>query len=130
MTYLRNPRARIPTVLALAAAVFGVVTVFAAGTVLFGPGSDLAGATIPFVLWTNLILGFAYVGVAVLLFIHSPWAWRLALTIAAVTLLTALGFAAETIRGTPVEPRTAVALALRVAFWLLVAWAAPRGGLR
>lgn len=130
MAHFRNPRARMTGALAVVAAIFGAVTVFAAGSVLLGGGSDLAGATVSFVLWTNLILGFAYVGAAALLIHQSVWAGRLALVIVAVTLLAALGFAAEAMRGTPVEPRTAGALALRVAFWLLVAWAAPRGSSR
>ncbi|GGD28983.1 hypothetical protein GCM10011358_11370 [Sinisalibacter lacisalsi] len=126
MANFQNPRSPITGVMALVAAGFGLLTIFAAGAVLFGPGRDLAGATIPFVLWANLILGFGYIAAAVLLFNRSPWAWRLALAIAAATLIAALGFAVEAMRGTQVEPRTAVALGFRVAFWLLVALFARR----
>jgi len=111
---------------ALVAAGFGVLTIVAAGAVLFGPARGLAGATIPLVLWANLFLGFGYIAAAVLLFIRSPWAWQLALAIAAATLIAALGFAVEALRGTQVEPRTAVALGVRAAFWLLVALFARR----
>lgn len=121
----RRPRSH--GLLALVAGAFGAVTIFAASMVLFGPGAELAGHTVALVLWVNLALGPIYFLAAILLW-RGHWGARpLAITIAAITSLAALGFALAALRGAPVEPRTAGALALRIGFWLVFAFRAPRG---
>lgn len=49
--------------IALAAIAFGLLTIKAGGTVLFGDDADraAAGNYMPFVLWFNFLAGFAYV---------------------------------------------------------------------
>jgi hypothetical protein len=111
---------------AIVAGLFGAMTLFASGSVLFGPSPEVAGNTVPFVLWTNFVAGFAYVAAAVALWRGSPLARPMALAIAGVTALAALGFVAVLVAGTPVEPRTAAALAFRTLFWVAVALVAPR----
>jgi hypothetical protein len=48
--------------MAISAIVFGAMTVLAGGIALFGPLESRAalGNTVPFVLWFNLLAGFAY----------------------------------------------------------------------
>lgn len=111
--------------LAVVAGVFGLVTIFAAGGVLTGPGASLAGNTVALVLWTNLVLGPFYIVAAVLLWRAHPAARPLALFIAGLTGVAALGFAVVALRGVAVEPRTGAALALRILFWLALARLAP-----
>ncbi|HHS94901.1 MAG TPA: hypothetical protein ENK63_06165 [Rhodobacterales bacterium] len=114
-------------ILSLVAGLFGAVTIFAASMVLFGPGAALAGHTVALVLWVNLALGPVYILAAILLWRGHRGARPLAFAIAALTGLAALGFALAALRGAPVEPRTAGALALRIGFWLVFALRAPRG---
>ena len=126
MTRTGKYRNTIERIVAVAAALFGGMTVFAASSVLSGADGGRAGATVALVLWTNLALGFAYIVAAVLLLLGSAYARPLAFAIAALTALAAAGFAWVAAGGAPVEPRTAAALAFRIAFWLGVALLAPR----
>lgn len=113
------------------AGVFGLVTLAAAGNVLFGPAAvqNLAGDIVPFVVWFNFCAGFAYLAAAIGLWTARPWGHRLAKVIAVATLVAGLGFALVALAGEPVEPRTGAALALRTAVWALLArLSVPRKG--
>lgn len=112
--------------LSIAAALFGLMTILAAGNVLTGHGRDLAGDVVGFVLWANLLLGFGYVVAAALLWRSSPKARPLAFAIAGATVVVAVAFALVAANGTPVEPRTGAALAFRAFVWLVIGLLAPR----
>lgn len=121
-----SPHPTTHRLLAYVAGAFGAVTIFAASMVLFGPGAELAGHTVALVLWVNLALGPVYILAAILLWRGHRGARPLAFVIVALTGLAALGYALAALRGAPVEPRTAGALALRIGFWLVFAFRAPR----
>ncbi|OIP86144.1 MAG: hypothetical protein AUK37_03390 [Rhodobacterales bacterium CG2_30_65_12] len=114
--------------LAVFAGLFGAATLFAGGSVLFGPASarEAAGDIVAFVPWFNFLAGFAYLAAAVGLWRGARWAIGLAWAIAAATALVALAFAFVVLRGTPFEPRTVGALALRTGVWagiaLIASW--------
>ena len=110
-------------VIAVAAAVFGVATLFSAtGIVLdYGSSRELAGAYVPFVVWFNLAAGILYVVAAAGIWRRSPWAAGLSVFIALATALTAIPFALLVIAGGDYEMRTVGALAFRIAFWAVVA---------
>ncbi|MEF8793510.1 hypothetical protein [Thiohalorhabdus sp.] len=111
---------------ALAAAAFGAVTLQAGGGVLFGPEAarQAAGAYLPFVVWFNFAAGFAYLIGAGGLFLRARWALRLALALAGATLAVYAAFGVHVLNGGAFEIRTVVALAVRTAFWLAMAWVA------
>jgi hypothetical protein len=79
---------------AAAAAAFGVATVIAGGRVLFGGESAraAAGAYVPFVVAFNFAAGFAYVAAAAGLALRKRWTPRLAVAIAAATVLVFVAF--------------------------------------
>lgn len=113
---------------AVAAALFGALTIFSGGSVLFGPraAQKAAGNVVPFVVIFNTAAGFAYlIGAFALWRNHASARW-IALAIGAATLLVLAGFAVTALSGAPVELRTALALPFRAAFWLVIAWAAGR----
>ncbi len=114
--------------LALLALIFGVMTVFSGGSVLFGPDEtrNLAGAVVPLVLWFNFLAGFAYILGAVLIWRGHKQAPNLAILIAGATLLVGLIFAFKTLTGTAFEPRTIAALILRFFVWAIIALALIR----
>ena len=70
---------------AVVAVVFGVATIRAGGSVLFGDGAQAAGNVVGFVLWFNFLAGFAYVAAGAGLWLRRRWSAQLALTIAAAT---------------------------------------------
>ena len=106
--------------LALLVIVFGIVTLKAGGTVLFGgpEARETAGDYVPFVLWFNFIAGFFYIIAGVRLGLGRPdtiwWAGGLALT----TLLVYVAFAGHILLGGAYEMRTVAAMALRSGLWV------------
>lgn len=114
--------------LAVAAFAFGTLTIFSAGSVLFGPDDarEGAGDYVLFIVWFNFLAGFAYVVAAIGLWTKSGWAAHLATLIAAATVLAAIGFALVVFSGAAYEIRTIGALAIRFVFWATIAAIAHR----
>ena len=115
-------------VAAVVAVVFGAVTVFAGGNVLFGSGAKAAGSYVPFVVWFNFLAGFAYVAAGFGLWNARPWATALALGLAVLTALVFAAFGAYAGSGGAFEPRTVAAMTLRTALWTFIAVLAWRAG--
>lgn len=124
----RRPRRGGLALAGLAALVFGLATLAAGGLVLFGPEAvrAAAGRAVPFVVWSNFLLGFAYVAAGAGLALGRPWAAALAAGIAAATGALALAFLARALRGGAFEARTAWALPFRALVWAWIAWWARR----
>lgn len=114
--------------LAVVALIFGVMTLFSGGAVLFGPEQtrELAGHYVGFVVWFNFLAGGVYIVAAIGLWSGKVWAWHLAAFIALATALVAFGFAIVVLRGNPFEMRTVGALILRFSVWAGIAWTAFR----
>ncbi len=112
-----------------AAIIFGLATLKEGGSVLFIDGASRAeaGAFVPFVVWTNFLAGFAYLAAGFGLVRGRPWAARLALGLAAVTVLLAVAFGVHVALGGAYERRTVAALAVRAAFWIVTATVSTRG---
>ena len=119
-----NRRSNLVRGLALLAGLFGVLTVFSGGRVLFGPQEAriAAGHYLPFVVWFNFLAGFAYVAAAWGMMRRCAWACPLALGIAAATVVVFVIFGIKVAVGTPFEMRTVGAMTLRSGFWLFVAF--------
>jgi hypothetical protein len=113
---------------AAAAAAFGVATVIAGGRVLFGGESAraAAGAYVPFVVAFNFAAGFAYVAAAAGLALRKRWTPRLAVAIAAATVLVFVAFGVHVATGGAFESRTVGAMTIRSVFWIAFAAAASR----
>lgn len=110
-------------VLALIAMVFGAMTIFSGGRALFGDEQARAavGNAVPFVLWFNFLAGFAYVATGVGLWKHCHWAKPASIAIAACTALIGVALVVAVIQGSAYEMRTAVAMVLRLSFWIVIA---------
>ncbi len=110
-------------VLAIAAAVFGVLTVVSGSRALFGSEAAraAAGAAVPFVLWFNFLAGFAYLVAATGIALGRSWARPLAVALAAATVAIFVLFGVAIAAGVPYEMRTVGAMVLRSAFWISVA---------
>lgn len=106
---------------ALVAIAFGAATIRAGGSVLFGDGARSAGNVVGFVLWFNFLAGFAYVAAGAGLWLRRCWSARLALAIAAATVLVFAAFGVHVVEGGAFEMRTAWAMTLRSAVWILIA---------
>ena len=106
---------------AIVAAVFGVATIRAGGSVLFGDGAQAAGNVVGFVLWFNFLAGFAYVVAGAGLWLRRRWSAQLAFAIAAATMLVFGAFGIHVVAGGAFEARTAWAMTLRSVVWILIA---------
>ncbi len=111
---------------AIVAVVFGAATIRAGGSVLFGDGAQAAGNIIGFVLWFNFLAGFAYVVAGIGLWLQRRWSAQLALAIAAATVLVFGAFGIHVATAGAFEARTAWAMTLRSAVWMLIAALALR----
>lgn len=114
--------------MASAALIFGIMTLFSAGSVLFGPerARDLAGDIVPFVVWFNFAAGFFYIIAAIGMWLTLDWAPRLSLIIALATGFAALAFVLYINSGKAFEMRTVGALILRTGFWAGIFFALRR----
>ncbi|SLN63442.1 hypothetical protein RUM8411_03143 [Ruegeria meonggei] len=114
---------------AVIAALFGLLTTFSGGMVLFGVSTvkSAAGDAVPIVLWFNFLAGFVYVVGAVALYKSAAWARRIAWAIGICTALVFLVLIAMALGGTPFEWRTVGAMTIRSGFWLAIAIALSRG---
>ncbi len=109
--------------LALAALVFAIATLFKGGSVIFDPDSARASMEnyVPFVVWFNFFAGFFYMAGAYAIWAARPWARALALAIALATLAVGVAFAIHAIGGGAFSLQTVGALPLRFGFWLFIA---------
>jgi hypothetical protein len=113
---------RIVNWMAIAAMVFGVMTVFTGGRALFGSletRSDFGNA-VPFVLWFNFLAGFVYIVAGAGLMLCRRWAVYTSLFIAVSTILVFVAFGVHVIGGGAFERRTIGALTIRSLFWIAV----------
>ncbi|TAN25201.1 MAG: hypothetical protein EPN31_15780 [Castellaniella sp.] len=114
--------------LSLLAIGFGLLTLREGGAVLFfdGAARRAAGHYVPFVLWLNFLAGFAYIIAGVGLWRRRRWAVWLATAIAVATALGFLAFGVHVLLGGAWEPRTPVAMTLRILVWVGIATLAWR----
>ena len=115
---------------AIVAVVFGVATVRAGGSVLFGDGAQAAGNVVGFVLWFNFLAGFAYVVAGAGLWMRRRWSAQLALAIAVATVLVFGAFGIHVAAGGAFEERTVWAMTLRSVVWIMITLLAFRAIMR
>lgn len=127
MTETRRIR-MIRSLIAIVAIVFGVLTIWSGGSVLFGgeEARKAVGDYVPFVVWSNFVAGFLYVAAGVGLWRRRRWARWFAVVIAVGSALTYLAFAVHVLSGGAYEMRTVVAMAVRTGVWVGIAVAAFR----
>jgi hypothetical protein len=108
--------------MAVAAIVFGGVTVLTGGRALFGSLESRAdfGNTVPFVLWFNFLVGFVYIVAGAGLLLCRRWAVYTSLFVAVSTILVFVAFGVHVIGGGAFERRTIGALTIRSLFWVAV----------
>ena len=101
---------------------FGLLTLKSGGEVLFidGAGRAAAGNYVPFVLWSNFLLGFLYIVAGIGLWLQKRWAVWLAITIAVATLAVFAAFGWYINTGGAFEPRTLKAMILRSGVWSVI----------
>lgn len=112
-------KAILPRLLGATAVLFGVMTLFAGGAVLFdiGPARAEHGQYVPFVLWFNVLSGFAYIAAGIGLALRRRWAAVLAVAIAVGIAATSLALGGHILSGGAFERETVVAMAVRLLFW-------------
>ncbi len=114
--------------IAMAAIAFGALTIVSGGRALFGDVGARAqlGNIVPFVLWFNFLAGFFYLVAGAGLWLRARWSVQLARLIAGATLIVFVAFGVHIAGGGAFEMRTAVAMTLRLLFWIAVAMVSAR----
>ncbi len=119
---------RIVSGIAIAAIVFGAVTVLSGGRALFGSDEVRAGLgnVVPFVLWSNFLIGFVYILTGAGLLRRRRWAVYVSLFVTICTVLVFAAFGLHVMDGSTFETRTVGALTIRALFWIAVTIVAMR----
>lgn len=139
MTITTHQRGFLVWTISLIAVGFGLLTIKEGGMILFvsEAARAAAGNYVPFMLWFNFLAGFAYVVAGIGLWLKQRWAVWLAVVIAMATGLTFAAFGMHVVSGGAYEPRTVIAMSLRMLVWVTIAaisWFAGRqpggGGVR
>ncbi len=111
------------------ALVFGVLTLFAGGRMLFGLG-EAGYAVVQPVLVFNTVMGVVYIAVAVIALRHVDLGRRAALGVVLVNAAVLVALGLIRMRGGTVANETLIAMALRTMVWMgivfLLARAYPR----
>ena len=128
INYCERRRPRWAAILALVAAIFGIVTIIVGGKTLFAGAEErtTAGNIVPFVLWFNFVAGFAYVIAGLGLFWWKRWAAQLSAAIAVATMAVFIAFGIHIFLGGMFEGRTVGAMIIRSAVWIAIAASACR----
>ncbi|HRQ57714.1 MAG TPA: hypothetical protein PLN31_09860 [Azoarcus taiwanensis] len=115
--------------LGIIATIFGLLTLISGGQALFlGPerGVDMGQVVTP-VLAFNFLAGFAYIAAGIGIWKGQRWAARLAVALAAMTIIMFTYLGVHILSGGAFELRTVIAMGFRTAFWAMVAFVAMRG---
>jgi uncharacterized membrane protein (DUF2068 family) len=106
---------------AIFAVLFGLLTVYSGGAVLFDSAArQAAGNYVAWVVWFNFLAGFAYIIAGVGLWLRQRWAMWLSFLIAGATLLVSAAFGVYVLSGGSYEMRTVAAMSLRTVVWLII----------
>jgi len=106
-------------IIAILAILYGIMTLKAGGSTLFIDEVRLAaGDYVPFVLWINFLLGFAYITAGMGLFLGKMWAKNLSLSIAGITLITYAAFGIHIALGGLFKAKTLKAMTVRSLVWV------------
>ena len=114
----------VPLTIAIVVAVsFGLLSIFSAGMVLFGPkiAQPAAGAYVDFVVWFNSFSGFAYVLAGYGMWQRKRWGGGQAVLITIAIAVVSVGFGMHLASGASYEIRTVAALGFRLGLWLAIA---------
>lgn len=107
-----------------AAIVFGALTIWSGGMVLFGPEAAraAAGRIVPFVLWFNFLSGAAYIAAGAGIILERRFGYALAFALALSLAVILAAFLAAVAYGHEWETRTLWALIVRLGFWVFAVW--------
>lgn len=116
-------------VLAVVAILFGLLTLFSGGSVLFGGEAEriAAGNYVGFVVLFNFLAGFAYIVAGGGLWAKRRWAVWLSAGIALATLLVFAAFGIHVWTGGMFETKTVGAMVLRSGMWVIMTLAGLLG---
>jgi len=110
--------------LAIVAILFGLATIKEGSAVLlFDPTARIkAGNYVPFVVWANVFAGFLYIATGVAILIENKWAKWMSILLALFTTGIFIALGVHIITGGLYELRTVIAMTIRTAFWIIVAF--------
>ena len=105
------------------AILFGALTIWSGGQVLFGADAarTAAGNYLPVILWFNFVSGFVYVLAGIELMRWRESSVVLAAVLAIALVLVWIYFGLHIVVGGPYELRTLLAMVLRLSFWVATA---------
>ena len=119
-----NPRHILQTIAAAVAVIFGVVTLFAGGSVLFS--RDPGYVVYKPLLYYNVAMGFVYIWAGLLIWRSAQRGRGAAFTIFVLNLLVLIGIVVASRMGSDVASESFGAMTFRTVLWLVLYLAVVR----
>lgn len=119
-----NPRHILQTIAAAVAVIFGIATLFAGGSVLFG--RDPGYVVYKPLLYYNVAMGFAYIWAGLLIWRVAQRGRGAAFTIFVLNLLVLIGIVVASRMGGDVASESFGAMTFRTVLWLVLYLAVVR----
>ncbi len=109
-------------VLGIAAILFGIMTLKSGGATLFIDGAtrEASGNFVPFVVWSNFLMGFTYIIAGIGIWLNQNWTKVLTIGIVTVTVLTFIVFGIHIWMDGVFEIKTVKVMTIRSLFWIFV----------
>ena len=101
---------------------FGIATLKSGGGTLFidGVTREASGNFVPFVVWSNFLMGFAYIFAGFGIWLNRNWTKVLTISIVTLTILTFLAFGIHILMDGFYEMKTVKVMTVRSLFWIFI----------
>jgi hypothetical protein len=107
-------------ILGIVAILFGIMTLKSGGATLFIDGAtrEASGNFVPFVVWSNFLMGFAYISAGIGIWLNKNWTKSLTISIVSITVLTFIVFGVHILMDGIFELKTVKVMTFRSLFWI------------
>ena len=122
MIQYNNKQSVFLRILGVVAILFGIMTLKSGGATLFIDSAtrEVSGNFIPFVVWSNFLMGFAYIIAGIGIWLNQNWTKVLTIGIVTITLLTFFVFGIYILMDGVFEIKTVKVMTFRSLFWIFV----------
>ncbi len=121
MSQNNNKQSVILRIVGIIAILFGIMTLKSGGATLFIDGAtrEDSGNYVPFVVWSNFLMGFAYISAGIGIWLNKNWTKTITICIVSITLLTFLIFGIHILTDGVFEIKTVKVMIMRSLFWVI-----------
>jgi len=107
-------------IVGIVAILLGIMSLKSGGATLFIDGAtrEASGNFVPFVVWSNFLMGFVYILTGLGIWLNKNWTKVLIIFIVSITFLTFFDFSIHISMGGVFENKTVKVMTIRSLFWI------------